>query len=396
MSKIINGLIPLAHIQAHPDNYNKHPVRQVEQLRASLRKFGQVRSIVVQALARGGKYLCVAGHGLVEAARGENIISLRADILPSNWPPHKVKAYLVADNEHARHSEIDEAQLAVLVNDLATVDDSYLQAMAFTASDLAKLNSANGDLADAEPQIDRAAELLKVWKVKRGDLWRIGDHRLLCGDSTVREDVKRVMGGDTCGTLTDPPYGVGFDYAASSWDDAATNDNLTNVVIPDCPKPLVYTCGKRHLLREMQRWTDHNLKLLAWNKKFSMTRSGLGGADTWEIVLVVDPDTKHSTLPTTHMEFMTDREPGLLEGHPCPKPIELFSHLAKHLLTEYVYDPFLGSGTTLVACQNLNRKGRAIEISPAYVSVALQRMADAFPGIEIERVESNDKAKRKG
>ena len=311
------------------------------------------------------------------------VVNRRTDIPTAKHPRARRLGY-AANAVPAMNLDFDGELLAALaasdaaVAEMARQDDASLKALA--------AYEATQPIADAEAQIDRAEELNKVWKVKRGDLFRVGNHRLLCGDSTVRADVERVMDGEKCGTLTDPPYGVNFAYDTASQDAVSENDRITNAVIPNCPHPLVYTPGKRHLLRELQRWEEKQVKLIAWNKKFSMTRSGLGGSDVWEIVLAVEIDSKTASLPTNHIEIMTDREPGLLEKHPCPKPVSLFQHLAKCLMPEFVLDPFCGSGTTLVACENLGRRGRAIEISPAYCAVSLQRMQDAFPSLEIERL----------
>ena len=112
--QVSHAVVSLSLCAPHPQNYNQHSAEQVGDLRASLRKFGQVRSIVVQDDAAGG-FLLVAGHGLAEAARAEGFSELRADVIPADWPPVKVLAYLAADNELGRAASPDEAQLAALV-----------------------------------------------------------------------------------------------------------------------------------------------------------------------------------------------------------------------------------------------------------------------------------------
>lgn len=112
-SDIINAWIPVDAITPHPRNYNVHPDEQIERLRASARRFGQVRSIVVQAGAPG-KYMLVAGEGYWTAHKAEGKALIRADIIPANWSALQVEGYLVADNELMRGSEIDELRLAEL------------------------------------------------------------------------------------------------------------------------------------------------------------------------------------------------------------------------------------------------------------------------------------------
>jgi ParB-like chromosome segregation protein Spo0J len=118
---VVNQVVAVSGLRPHPQNYNRHDSSQVADLRASLRKFGQVRSIVVQADAADG-HLIVAGHGVVAAAQAAGLTTLRADVIPADWPPAKVLAYLAADNELARRANPDQAQLAALVQQVQQVD----------------------------------------------------------------------------------------------------------------------------------------------------------------------------------------------------------------------------------------------------------------------------------
>lgn len=237
---------------------------------------------------------------------------------------------------------------------------------------------------DADPQIDRAEELNKKWQVAMGDLWQIGEHRLLCGDSTKAEDLARVMSGEKAGGIvTDPPYGIGYAYALYNDRDSEKNDALIRAVFSIGPEIKVWTPGLMNLARELAYFPK--AKILCWHKGFSQAGNGIGGASTWEPVLCTG--VVGGTLPNDYFDFSTDREPGLRDKPPCPKPVALFVHLIQHLVGDLnIYDPFLGSGTTMVACQNLNRKCRGIEIFPPYCAVTLERMATAFPRIEIKRI----------
>ena len=127
---VANAVVSVAALTPHQRNYNQHSAGQVGDLRRSLRRFGQVRSIVVQAQADPGRWLIVAGHGIVAAARAEGIESLRADIIPADWDDAMVLAYLAADNELARQGQPDEGQLAALLRDVAAQADRELAALA--------------------------------------------------------------------------------------------------------------------------------------------------------------------------------------------------------------------------------------------------------------------------
>ena len=379
----------------------------------------------------------------------------------------------------------------------------------------AMLKSEQGEPVDAEPQINRAEELQKKWQVKTGDLWIIGDHRLLCGDSTNKDDVLRVMGGEKANLLmADPPYGMGKE------NEGIENDNLYRAKLDifqmawwkSCRPSLtdnasVYIWGTAEDLwrlwycgglKDGERLTIRNE--IVWDKE---SGQGMGTSDYrmyalaserclffvigeqgwnnnadnyfdgWEpIRLYLEQERKkagwdipamkravgHSDLSGDHWtsksqwtfpsedvykklqiaangdafkreyddlkreyddlkreyddlkrEFYLTRAPfnnthelmtdvwrfATMRGnerpdHPTPKPPEMIARIIKTSGVEYipVFDPFAGSGTTGIACQNLGRKARMIEISPAYAAVILQRFTDAFPDIKIELTET--------
>lgn len=131
--KPVNRRVKLAEVKAHPRNYNAHPQAQVERIAASLRKFGQVRSIVVW------RSLILAGHGVVEAARSLGWREIAADVLPDEYPEHLALAYVAADNELARLGEPDAAQLAAILQESAAADAELLAAMGYTDAEYVRL-----------------------------------------------------------------------------------------------------------------------------------------------------------------------------------------------------------------------------------------------------------------
>jgi DNA modification methylase len=243
---------------------------------------------------------------------------------------------------------------------------------------------------DAEPQTDRAAELLEKWGVKPGDLWQIGEHRLVCGDCTDAATVARVMGGEKAALMiSDPPYNVGYEY------DGATDDQKHReeyaafcerylALGKDVSVMQVITPGKANeRLYSPDEW-------MTWFKGFGLSRGHYFKAMVTEPILLFGEKPKNKFYATDHFDIPTDREPGLRDLHACPKPVGLFAALIEPMTepTDTVYEAFSGSGTTLVACENLRRRCRAIEISPAYVAVALERMATAFPALDIHRLDA--------
>ncbi len=263
-----------------------------------------------------------------------------------------------------------------------------------------------GDPRDAEPQIDRAEELNKKWRIKAGDLWTIGEHRLLCGDSTKAEDVSKVMGGGMADMLlTDPPYGVSYvgktADALTIENDALDDEELASLVlsvfnnaqsicrggaywyatVPAGPLHLIFASDwkQRGILRQIMVWAKDSM-VLGHSEYHYQHEPILFG---WI------PGERHKNPDRTRTTLWKYDRPKVSHEHPTMKPVELWMQAVKDgsIQGESVFDPFLGSGTTMVACQNLNRKCRGIEISPNYCAVILERMATAFPELKIERAE---------
>lgn len=260
--------------------------------------------------------------------------------------------------------------------------------------------------ADAEPQIDKAAELNKKWGVVSGDLWQIGEHRLLCGDSTKREDVDLVTdGGKVQMTFTDPPYNV--DYGANNNPRhkirTIENDNLGEDF------PAFITLVLSLLLSKTEGAIYICMSDKEWARMFGILES-LDAHWSSTIVwvkdqLVLSPKDYHSRheliwygwgkhgrrLPLadrTQTDIWECDRPKRSDEHPTMKPVPLVQRAIENSSKsgERVYEPFAGSGTTLVACENLNRKCYAIEISESYCAVILERMKTAFPDLEIKRL----------
>jgi len=337
--------------------------------------------------------------------------------IPADWV-HRLpgltveqkRRFIIMDNRPYGDDDMD-----LLANEWDV--DELLKA-GFDESDLTGL--ANDEPDDAEPQIDQAAELNKVWKVKTGDLFQIGEHRLLCGDSTKEEAAKRLMGDQkaTC-VFTDPPYGVSIGKKNVMLNTFQPSGRcLTDLDMDDMPPAelgemlqkaftlwrgymaddcSVFVCspqgGGLGMMMMMMMMRDSGLEvrhILNWIKNsptFSMGR--------------LDYDYQHEpilfTWTKTHKRkkegaFQTSLwavdKPRANKEHSTMKPIELPTcAIMNHTDSgDIVEDMFGGSGTTMVACQNTKRVCRMVELLPAYCAVILQRMTDAFPGIKIEKV----------
>jgi len=234
---------------------------------------------------------------------------------------------------------------------------------------------------DVEPQIDKAEELREKWGVKLGDLWQLGDHRLICGDCTDKAVVERVMGGEKAELApVDPPYNVGFDYDGSTVDDnknvqsyeefsrawfgLCQSVSIRQIVTPGCNN-----------LASWLRWFDA-YHWAPWTKSNSMTNGKVSRFWCWEPVLFFGEKWGRSRSNDI-FDFPIGKQEGVA-NHPCPKPLKMWVDLVQNYSEKdaVIFDSFSGSGTTIIACEQTGRKCRAVEISPAYVAVAIQRWVD--------------------
>jgi len=247
---------------------------------------------------------------------------------------------------------------------------------------------------DVEPQIDKAEELREKWGVKLGDLWQLGEHRLICGDCTDKAVVDRVMGGEQVSLIvTDPPYGVNYDGGANNETkrekltgdlDAELYDKFLQVapMNNECALYMwhdgrraneVYEAAIKNGFEIRSQIIWHKLKAHygAWMAQYKQKHEPciycVKGAPTFS----------GATNEVTVWEY---EQPSRNEFHPTQKPIELMERAIGNHPYLIVYEPFSGSGTTLIACERLGRKCRAVEISPAYCAVAIQRWVDVTGG----------------
>ena len=255
------------------------------------------------------------------------------------------------------------------------------------------LESEKPPAVDAEPQTDRAEELREKWQTERGQLWAIGAHRLLCGDSTQGADVDLVMQGERAElAAVDPPYNVGFDYDGETVDDkksAEKYETFSRAWFGECQRvsvrQIVTPGGINHIL--WARWFDSK-HCGTWIKTNALTRGRVSNSWCWEPVFFFGEGwNKKRANDVFDYPITNQKDTG---NHPCPKPLPMWNDLVENYSepNAIVYESFGGSGTTLVACQNLSRRCRAIEISPAYCAVILERMATAFPELDIHKVDA--------
>jgi len=218
--------------------------------------------------------------------------------------------------------------------------------------------------------------------IKAGDIFKLGNHRLMCGDSTNKEDVDRLIKGENFRLgLTDPPYNLGYEY--NSYKDNKTYDEYKDwcdkwfKIIKSNSEIQAITIGNQNLKLwfeiEPPKW------VMCWNKPNGQSGCKLRGLNRWEPIMIYFEDKIDRIIPEDtyiiQTGYLSDKNDGMNELHSCPKPIKLFSSI----ITDYTYekdlilDLFGGLGTTLIAAEQLNRICYMMELDPIYCQVIVNR-----------------------
>ena len=366
--------IPIADLIFAEYNPRQLTTEQYEQLKASLSRFGFVDPCIVNSHPKR-RNIIIGGHQRVKVWK-----DMGNDTAPC------VQVRLDADKERELNVRLNKNTGGWDWDMLANhFDVAELTEWGFSEEELQAFDvDADTSDVDAEPQIDRAEELREKWGVETGQVWACGEHRVVCGDSTKPKDVQSAMGGehaDVC--LTDPPYGLG-DSATSKNDYATYDDTIENlrVLIQKTVVPLI---GRMRVVLTPGNKNQYEYPRPSWTMAW-FCPAGVGrgpwGFCCWQPIMCYGKDAKLAVGKGSHPDALVHQEGPSSDAHPCAKPMKLWVWLADRVSNDAdsIYDPFLGSGTTLIACEQLGRKCRGIEISPAYVAVTLQRWADATGG----------------
>jgi len=291
---------------------------------------------------------------------------------------------------------------------------------------------------DVEPQIDKAEELREKWQVQTGQLWQLGEHRLVCGDCTDKAVVERVMGGEKAQLVfTSPPYAAQRDYEIGDFDWDVLMNGMSRRAIESVNDDgaIIVNLGLIHKDKRVVRYWDAWLNGMdstafplfdwyVWDKLNGLMgdwRGRLAPAHEWIFHFANKPRPANKTEKTKYAEngvthYKKDKvglrekngkmkgftqagqevsqtkvadsvircQParGGVEGHPAPFSVDFASALIAPFTNpnEIVFDPFCGSGTTLIACEQMMRIGRGVELEPKYVAVAIQRWVDVTGG----------------
>lgn len=379
---------PTAKLVPYARNARTHSDDQVAQIAASIAEFGFTNPILA-----GSDGVIVAGHGRLAAAQ-----RLGLDVVPvvvlDHLSPTQRRALVIADNRIAENAGWDDAMLRIEIAALQD-DDFDLSLTGFDADALAELMA--GDESDGQGQTDDDAmpEMPETPVSRPGDVWLLGGHRLLCGDSTVADSYDRLLDGAPVDMVfTDPPYNVNYANSAKDKmrgkDRAILNDNLGDgfydfllaaltPTIAHC-RGGIYVAMSSSELDVLQaafraaggKWST----FIIWAKN-TFT---LGRADyqrQYEPILYGWPEgaQRHWCGDRDQGDVWNIRKPQKNDLHPTMKPVELVERAIRNSSRpgNVVLDPFGGSGTTLIAAEKSGRLARLIELDPKYVDVIVRR-----------------------
>ena len=375
----IGTLVPYAR------NARTHSPEQVAQIAASIREFGFLSPVVT---TKDGTILC--GHGRFYAAQKlglKKIPCIREDHLTEA----QRRAYIIADNKLSLNAGWDEEMLRVELSDLKG-EDFDVSLTGFDEKELARL-FAEEDGAE-EDGFDVDAELEKPCFSKAGDVWHLGRHTVICGDSTKPETYSRLLGKEKVNLVcTDPPYLVNLESTSGK----IKNDDLSDeegykflraafeqfheAMAKDASIYVFYATAKARVFHDA--YEDAGFKVgagLVWKKnRLVLTRTD------WKyihepIIWGWRKDGKHEWYgdqkQVTVFEFdriKDSKKDGC--GHPSSKPVPLIAYLIRQCTQTngLVLDGFLGSASTLIACEQLGRICYGVELEPKFVDVAVKR-----------------------
>jgi DNA modification methylase len=398
------SLIPYAR------NAKLHSDAQVAQIAGSIREFGFCNPVLVDA--DGG---IIAGHGRVLAARKLGLAEVPCITL-GHLTEIQRRAYIIADNRLAETGGGWDTKLLALELEDLRLEDYDLNLTGFDAAALDEMfgeGAGDGEGTEGLTDPDEVPEPLPEPVSKPGDVWILGRHRLMCGDSTKAEDVATLMAGERAElVVTDPPYGVSY-ADKNAYLNAVGRGNRIQVAIEN-------DHGSKEQTQAMWKAAFHNMSEAMSpgavvycfmpqggdQMMMMMMMMGAGIEPRHELVWLknnhvlgrVDYAYKHEPILYAWKDgghkFYGDFQTSILEFpkphksdlHPTMKPVPLIERLIQNSSKKdgLLYEPFSGSGTALIAAEQAGRRCFAMEISPQYVDVAVRRW-EAFTGRKATR-----------
>lgn len=426
---IKSEIIAIESLIPHPRNYNRHSDRQLSNLEQSLGEWGQYKNVVID-----GKNRIIAGHGVVEAARRKGMTEIEVKRY-SHLTEAESLSLLIADNEIARQADANNIALASLLEELRKtgdsvpgVDEEALEGILAEANRQATISKLQNNIAGrSQDSSDSDEDNQSPKRANIGDLWQLGNHRLFVGDCTKPGAVKKLLRDRQADLVfTSPPYAAQREYKLGEFDWLGLMnlcfDAITNIVTDKAN--IIINLGLVHQKRKVQfywnDWLTHcevmGYPLFGWyiwhkpspipgdhggrlapafeflfhfNKKrgvinkiietkqemslsATMTRNKDGSVKT-----VHSPQKMAQAykIPSSVISLNAEMGRGIHTKHPAVFPVALPAFIINTFsnIGAVVYEPFCGSGTSIIAAERTQRSCLAMEIEPTYADIAIER-----------------------
>jgi len=389
-------LVSITKLVPYVNNARTHSPEQINKLRSSLREFGFINPVIIDR-----DFGVIAGHGRILAAKEEGIAEVPC-VFADHLTEAQKKAYIIADNRMAMDAGWDEELLRVEIEALQA-EAFDLSLTGFDEKELSDLFKRDGDVQEDDFDVD--AELEKPTFSKSGDVWTLGRHRLVCGDSTKAETFAVLMNGRKANiVVTDPPYNVNYEGTAGK----IKNDNLADEKFYQFLFD-AFSNIEKVMADDASIYVFHaDTEGLNFRKAFADAGFYLSGCCIWKkpsLVLGRSPyqwqhepclygwkkSGKHQWYAdrkqTTIWEFEKTKKN---TDHPTMKPIPLLAYPIQNssMSNTLVLDPFGGSGSTLIACEQTDRDCYTIELDEKYCDVIVKRYIEqvgSADGVSVER-----------
>lgn len=374
-------LVPIEKLVPYVNNARTHSPEQINKLRSSLREFGFINPVIIDR-----DYGVIAGHGRILAAKEEGIKEIPC-VFADHLTEAQKKAYIIADNRMAMDAGWDEELLRVEIEALQA-EAFDLSLTGFDEKELADLFQEDSEVEDDDFDVD--GELKEPAVTQMGDVWTLGRHRLVCGDSTKEETYEVLMQGQKANlVLTDPPYNVNYEGAAGK----IKNDNMAGDKFYQFLLDAFINMEKV-MANDASIYVFHaDTEGLNFRKAFADAGFYLSGCCIWmkpSLVLGRSPyQWQHEPClygwkKKGKHQWYADRKQTTIwsfektkknTDHPTMKPIPLLAYPIKNstMSNTLVLDPFGGSGSTLIACEQTDRSCFTIELDEKFCDVIVKR-----------------------
>lgn len=408
--KVKVKMVPIGNVIPYARNPRRNE-KAIDMVAASIKEYGWRQPIVVDE-----EMVIIAGHTRLEAARklGEEKVPIH---VAEGLTPAQIKAYRIADNKSSENAEWDAELLKLEFDDLK-LEDFDLQLTGFSDDELESLLKAAVTVLPPAADPDEGATSIPEEPVSvLGDLYEIGEHRLLCGDSTISSELEFLMGADKASIIfTDPPYGVSYGGGRARGNHARgkkggvlikahgeilgddktgddlielVRDALSNAVLFSAPDRAAYICFPwktyTEFLEAVQQSGLDPKACIVWDKG----SIGLGTAHyrpQHELIFYCPGETWNGEKDQSDVWNFSRGNTGDYV-HPTQKPVELVEKALKNSSNpgDIVLDVFGGSGSTMVAAHKNGRTARLIEKDPKYCDAIVKRMHKLWPDLVIRK-----------